>query len=175
MAADHLSSQPVSAEAIRQQVLDLLGGLTSPETLRSEALARRLGVALRVDPEWDRRRTFEGQATEGWPYSIAVITPDPAGFSDVDVSFGDTDVTADGSNGRPCAIMFEELSNDIVALGFSRTPDRIRMKGKTWWGFQKRIPEQKLVVGAMVYVYPVDNGSQECVNWISIGGETIDE
>jgi hypothetical protein len=175
MAADHLSSQPVSAEAIRQQVLDLLGGLTSPETLRSEALARRLSVALRVDPGWDRRRTFEGQAAEGWPYSIAVTTPDPAGFSDVDVSFGDTDATAGGSNAKPCTIEFEALSKDIVAIGFTRTPNRIQMKGKTWWGYQKRIPEQKLVIGAMVYVYPTDDRGQECVNWISIGGEAIDE
>ena len=175
MTSDPASAEPVSAAAIRQQVLDVLGGLTSTEALRSNALSRRLGVPLQVDPEWDRRRMFNGQTTEGWPYSIAVTTADPAGLSDIDLSFGDADAPHDESKATPCTIAFEELSKDIIALGFTRTPDRIRMKGKTWWGFQKRIPEQKLVVGAMVYVYPVDNGNQECVNWISIGGEAIDE
>jgi hypothetical protein len=175
MAAAPQSAQPVSAAAIRQQVLDLLEGLTSAESLRSDALARRLGISLRADPEWDRRRSFDGQTTEGWPYSIAMTTVDPAGLSDLDLSIGDADVPSDGSSATPCTIAFGGLSKDIIALGFTRTPDRIRMKGKTWWAFQKRIPEQNLVVGAMVYVYPVDNGNQECVNWISIGGEAIDE
>jgi hypothetical protein len=175
MAAVPQSAQPVSTAAIRQQVLDVLGGLSSPAALREDELARRLGVPLRADPEWDRRHTFEGKTTEGWPYSFAVTTTDPAGISDLDLSLGDTDVPPDGSSATLCAIAFEGLSKDIIALGFTRTPDRIRMKGKTWWGFQKRIPEQNLVVGAMVYVYPVDNGNQDCVNWISIGGEAIDE
>ena len=77
-----------------------------------------------------------------------------------------------------CTMDFEDLANDIVALGYERAATRSTFGNKPSWGFGRNVPANRTGFSIGVYLYYLDEGTgseRACASWFRISGGPRDE
>ncbi len=180
---DEKATEPVRGPAIpaaqlRRQILALAESFKRLEDLERANVEKTLQVRLQRDPEMTEGYGYDGRTTEGWQYGILV-----AELNRLDepptISIG-LDYDFDYDKGRSpsyCTLEFESLSNEMVAMGYTRTERMLRLKGTQWWGFRRENMDSRAAIGTMVYVYRISDNenSAYCIKSISFGGDPFDD
>ena len=165
---------PIPSATLRKQVLALLDSLQTLEDMEHPHLGSIFRVHMVKNPRVRDGHEYFGITTEGWTYRISVTR--------LDASSDPPTITIALDNGvepwtdeKPtyCTMDFEELANDIVALGYERAATRSTFGNKPSWGFGRDVPENRTGFGVGVYLYYLDEGTEAeraCASWLRISG-----
>lgn len=166
-------------EELRARVLKLIGSLKTARDTESAHVAKVLGVPLGPDPEEDADRlAVEGPLTGGGRYGVTVGEL-YSGTPGKRVQIGWTPAGWKGDPRWPdnalatCSLDFAPLSDDIAALGYSRS--RSASLRKERWGFRKDVPANHITFYVGVYLYRAldasDPKGRPCVLYITIDAD----
>lgn len=179
---DSKASEPVRGPAIpaaqlRRQILALLRSFEKLEDLERDNVGRSFGARLTKMQGMSEGYEYDGITSEGWQYGISTAKlgrlDEPSSII-VGMDYG-----FDYDNNLPpnyCTLAFEPLAKELVAMGYAQDNEIAKFKGDVWWNFEKRIPQSKTAVFAMVYLYRPTNTKDEgyCIGSIKIQGDVID-
>nr|WP_298129360.1 hypothetical protein [uncultured Pseudoxanthomonas sp.] len=165
---------PIPSATLRKQVLALLDSLRTLEDMEHPHLESIFRVHMVKNPRVRDGHEYFGITTEGWTYRVSATR--------LDASSDPPTITIAFNNGvepwtdqKPtyCTMDFEELANDIVALGYERAATRSTLGNKPSWGFGRDVPKNRTGFGVGIYLYYLDEGTEAeraCASWLRISG-----
>lgn len=165
---------PIPSATLRKQVLALLDALQTLEDMEHTHLESIFKVRLVKNPRVRDGYEYFGITTEGWTYRVSVTRlhalSDPPTIT-IALDHG----VKPWTDQKPtyCTIDFEELANDIGALGYQRAATRSTTGNKPSWGFGRDVPKHRTGFGVGVYLYYLDEGTEAeraCASWLRISG-----
>lgn len=164
----------IPSATLRKQVLALLDALQTLEDMEHTHLESIFKVRLVKNPRVRDGYEYFGITTEGWTYYIETVRlhalSDPPTIM-IALSNGVEPWT--NQKATYCTMDFEELANDIVALGYQRAATRSTTGNKPSWGFGRDVPKHRTGFGVGVYLYYLDEGTEAeraCASWLRISG-----
>ncbi|ATE70772.1 hypothetical protein CNO08_04980 [Lysobacter capsici] len=149
-------SPALATEELRARVLKLIESLKAVRDTEPSHVAQALGVPLGPDPEDAESQLAEGQLTGGGRYSVSVDTLYP-GTPGQHVEIHWTPAGWKGDPRKPenalptCSLDFQPLSDDIAALGYSRSKNAPHLKEA--WSFRKDVPANNITFYLVVTLY----------------------
>lgn len=147
---------------LRARMLILIGSLTAARDTEPSHVAQVLGVPLGPDPEDTKSQLVEGTLTDGGRYSVTVdaLYPDTPGRH---VAIHWTPRGWKGDPRKPenaittCSLDFAPLSDDIAALGYTRSKSPPHLKES--WSFRKGVPSNNIAFYLTVSLYRTVDGA----------------
>lgn len=164
----------IPSATLRKQILALLDSLETLEDMEHPHLGSIFSVRMVKNPRVRDGHEYFGITTEGWTYYIETIRlhalSDPP-----TITIALDNGVEPWTDQKPtyCTMDFEELANDIVALGYERAATRSTFGNKPSWGFGRDVPENRTGFGVGVYLYYLDEGTEAeraCASWLRISG-----
>jgi len=165
---------PIPSATLRKQVLALLDSLQTPDDMEHAHLESIFRVHMVKNPRVREGHEYLGVTTEGWTYYIETVRlhalSDPP-----TIMIALENGVEPWTDQKPtyCTMDFEELANDIVALGYERAATRTTVGNKPSWGFGRDVPKHRTGFGVGVYLYYLDEGTEAeraCASWLRISG-----
>lgn len=173
-------SEPMqTANDLRDTLLSLISEGKSWTTIEPRTVASALNVRLDKLPQYSDAFGASGRTTEGWLYRFSVerLSSQDASYS-FDAWMGqDRSGMEEGPN-ELCTLSFEDLSRRIVALGYTRSTESMRMGPRTRWGFSfdDAGSNRRVVVPVDVYRWEDATGTEQwCVMGVGLGVTSIHE
>jgi hypothetical protein len=164
------------ASELRERILALMGSFQSLKDLERLQVERVVQMTLTKRPTMEDGYQVFGKTSEGWVYRIGVsrlsrMEDPPTILIDLD------DGVEPWTDQEPmyCTLDFESMAKELVAIGYERAEDSVRLKGDTTWWFEKPTSPEgtSIAVGAGLYSLTKDNGEQlVCIRSLRIGGNT---
>jgi len=146
----------LASEELRARVLKLIESLKAARYTEPSHVAQVLGTPLGPDPEDAESQLVEGPLTGGGRYSVSVDTLYP-GTPGQHVEIHWTPAGWKGDPRKPenalptCSLDFQPLSDDIAALGYSRSKNAAHLKEA--WSFRKDVPANNIAFYLVVTLY----------------------
>jgi hypothetical protein len=164
----------IPAAELKKQILALISSLQSREDMSREHVEKHMGLVLQPHPHANDIFIYFGQVTEGWAYNLATTYTYGDPVPSIEIGFINKEEVSDDALPKTCTLDFEDLSKEIVALGYERGERPFRRR----WGFGKDIPLHSAGIGIGVEVYSAENGTDngvDCVKSIRIGSGALNE
>lgn len=168
----------LASEELRARVLKLIESLKAARDTEPSHVAQVLGTPLGPDPEDAESRLVEGPLTGGGRYSVSVDTLYP-GTPGQHVEIHWTPAGWKGDPRKPenalptCSLDFQPLSDDIAALGYSRSKNAPHLKEA--WSFRKDVPANNIAFYLVVTLYraadAADPKGRPCVLSVEIDAD----
>lgn len=146
----------LGSEELRARLLKLIESLKTARDTEPSHVAQVLGTPLGPDPEDAESQLVEGQLTGGGRYSVSVDTLYP-GTPGRHVEIRWTPAGWKGDPRKPenalptCSLHFPPLSDDIAALGYSRSKNAPHLKEA--WSFRRDVPANNITFYLVVTLY----------------------
>jgi hypothetical protein len=173
-------SEPMqTANDLRDTLLSLISEGKSWTTIEPRTVASALNVQLDKLPQYSDAFGASGRTADGWLYRFSVerLSSQDASYS-FDAWMGqDRSGMEEGPN-ELCTLSFEDLSRRIVALGYTRSTESMRMGPRTRWGFSfdDAGSNRRVVVPVDVYRWEDATGTEQwCVMGVGLGVTSIHE
>jgi hypothetical protein len=178
-ASPSVSVPKQTANGVRDTLLSLIGQGRSWTTIEPRTVASALNVRLDKLPQYSDAFGASGRTTEGWLYRFSVerLSSQDTSYS-FDTWMGQDRAGMEEGPNELCTLPFEDLSQRILALGYTRSAESMRIGPRTRWGFSfdDAGSDRRVVVPIDVYRWEDATGSEQwCVMGVGLGVTSIHE
>jgi hypothetical protein len=141
-----------------------------------EHVEKMMGIALVAHPRADDMQIYFGQTQESWAYNLVLTYTYGEATPSIAIGLINNEKILDDALPKTCTLDFEDLAKDLVGLGYkqgSKGPNAFTY-GNNLSGFSKNFPENHIGFGVGLYVYRIDDGTEDgrfCIKTIDIGHE----